>query len=190
MNTKHSKVFTVYPDMCNYMTTGDNKPMVHGGYMLMMMDRCAAECSRRLLYDSKKEYFIDKDQVKHISEYIKFMNEMYINDIQWHSTRGQTSIYSVKDLIDESKVDSNMKIGADSALTVNVTDVTFFIGAALGDIIFLNAEVVKLGTKRIEIQVTGERENSSGKREKICEGKFIFCAMYQNKYSIPHGLKL
>ena len=135
MNIKHSTSFTVYPEMCNFYEEGK---MLHGGYALMMMDRCAAECSRRLLYDAQ--------------------------------------------LITE-------KIKANSAVTVNVTDVTFFVGAMLGDIIFLNAEVVKLGSKRIDIQITGERENSKGEREKICEGKFVFVSMHNNK-SVPHGLTL
>lgn len=133
MITKHSTSFTVYPDMCNYMNVND-KPMVHGGYMLMMMDRVSAECSRRLLYSSPTQ--------------------------------------------------------ADSAVTVSVTDVTFFVGALLGDIIFLEAEVVKLGNKRIEIQVTGFRESCTGSREKICEGKFIFVSRYGGDVSMNHGLVL
>ena len=118
MNITHSTTFTVYPEMCNFYKEGK---MLHGGYMLMMMDRCAAECSRRLLY---------------------------------HAT-----LQEITTIIEYSSIDDKLSrqdyVKANSALTVNVTDVTFFIGAALGDIIFLNAEVVKLGNKRIEIQVIG-----------------------------------
>lgn len=51
MNTKWQTSFVVYPENCNYMTF-EEKPMVHGGTMLMNMDRAAAECVRRFLYDS------------------------------------------------------------------------------------------------------------------------------------------
>lgn len=51
MNIKWSKPFVVYPEDCNYMKVG-NVPMVHGGAMLKYMDRSAAECVRRFLYDS------------------------------------------------------------------------------------------------------------------------------------------
>lgn len=135
--------------------TVEDKAMVHGGYMLMMMDRCAAECSRRLLYDA-----VSQEQTITVKDVFSHKDVCYVDYIK-----------------------------ANSALTVNVTDVIFFIGASLGDIIFLNAEVVKLGNKRIEIQVTGERENDKGDREKICTGKFVFCSMY-NGESVPHGLTL
>lgn len=153
MNLNHNTSFTVYPDMCNYMTKNE-KPMVHGGYMLMMMDRVAAECCRRLLYDAKDQSVLPPESIPAVL------------------------------------FGSKMLIKANSALTVNVNDVTFYVGATLGDIIFLEAQVIELGIKRIVIQVNGEREDHNGKREKICDGKFTFCAMYNAMNSTPHGLKL
>lgn len=49
----HRKTFTVYPSDCNYMKVADGSPMVHGGTMLMQMDRAAAEFARKCLYDSE-----------------------------------------------------------------------------------------------------------------------------------------
>lgn len=45
----HNTTFTVYPLDCNYMKV-DNIPMVHGGMMLLRMDRAAAELARKCLY--------------------------------------------------------------------------------------------------------------------------------------------
>lgn len=49
----HNTYFTVYPEDCNYLKAlGTNIPMVHGGTMLLKMDRAAADYARRLLYNS------------------------------------------------------------------------------------------------------------------------------------------
>jgi acyl-CoA hydrolase len=61
----HESTFTVYPDDCNYHVVGDGKtPMVHGGTMLLKMDRVAAEHVRKLLYktdcDSALTVGVDK----------------------------------------------------------------------------------------------------------------------------------
>jgi len=170
MNLKHSTSFTVYPEMCNFYEEGK---MLHGGYALMMMDRCAAECSRRLLYDAVSQKYKPTKEEEGYTQAIKL--ESNLTDVEFERMYQNTI--------------NKFSLTANSAVTVNVTDVTFFVGAMLGDIIFLNAEVVKLGNKRIDIQITGERENSKGEREKICEGKFVFVSMYNNK-SVPHGLTL
>jgi acyl-CoA hydrolase len=52
MITKHTNSFTVYPDMCNYLRTNEDKPMIHGGYLAMQMDRCAADLTRLFLFSS------------------------------------------------------------------------------------------------------------------------------------------
>ena len=45
--------FTVYPDDCNYLKVpGTDVAMVHGGTMLLKMDRAAAECIRKVLYQT------------------------------------------------------------------------------------------------------------------------------------------
>jgi acyl-CoA hydrolase len=51
LNDVWSKSFIVYPSNCNYMEF-EGKPMIHGGDMLLQMDRVAAECVRRFLYNS------------------------------------------------------------------------------------------------------------------------------------------
>jgi acyl-CoA hydrolase len=48
----HKTTFTVYPSDCNYMKVGDGSPMVHGGTMLLKMDRAAAELARQYLYNT------------------------------------------------------------------------------------------------------------------------------------------
>lgn len=53
MIVNHSTSFTVYPDMCNYLHTHNAKPMIHGGYLTMQMDRCAADLCRLTLFSSK-----------------------------------------------------------------------------------------------------------------------------------------
>ena len=46
--------FTVYPDDCNYLKVpGTDSAMVHGGTMLLKMDRAAAECIRKFLYETE-----------------------------------------------------------------------------------------------------------------------------------------
>ena len=50
---KHTNYFTVYPSDCNYMKHLDGTPMVHGGTMLLKMDRAAAELARILLKETE-----------------------------------------------------------------------------------------------------------------------------------------
>lgn len=75
------------------------------------------------------------------------------------------------------------------AITVAVNKVTFFVGAQIGDLIFLRGEVIKLGVKSILMRVEGWRENHDGTRERICEGEFTFVARKNGK-TYPHGLRL
>jgi acyl-CoA hydrolase len=49
----HTTWFTVYPEDCNYMKVADGSPMVHGGTMLLKMDRAAAELARKNLYNTE-----------------------------------------------------------------------------------------------------------------------------------------
>lgn len=50
---KHTTYFTIYPSDCNYMKVADGSPMVHGGTMLLKMDRAAAELARKCLYNTE-----------------------------------------------------------------------------------------------------------------------------------------
>lgn len=45
--------FTVYPSDCNYLKGDTGKPMVHGGSMLLQMDRAAANAVRMALFKSE-----------------------------------------------------------------------------------------------------------------------------------------
>jgi len=44
--------FCVYPEHCNYLKGDTGKPMVHGGSLLLQMDRAAANAVRIALFDS------------------------------------------------------------------------------------------------------------------------------------------
>lgn len=43
---KHTTFFTVYPEDCNYHIADSGRAMIHGGTMLLKMDRAVAECVR------------------------------------------------------------------------------------------------------------------------------------------------
>lgn len=49
----HQTTFTVYPSDCNYMKVNSGEPMVHGGTILLKMDRAAAELARKCLYNTE-----------------------------------------------------------------------------------------------------------------------------------------
>ena len=51
----HKTSFTVYPDDCNYMKADTGRAMVHGGKMLLKMDRAAAEAVKKALVKSDAE---------------------------------------------------------------------------------------------------------------------------------------
>lgn len=141
MNTSLDTFFTVYPEDCNYMQS-EGKLMVHGGSMLLKMDRLAAECARRALYGTE----------------------------------------------------------CNGVLTVAVKDVSFEVGAVLGDIINLTATIVKVGVKSIQVEVIGYRDRLEWelKQQKyvfesysqvITKGLFVFVSTLNGK-THAHGLKL
>lgn len=79
--------------------------------------------------------------------------------------------------------------GCKNALTVALNDVKFLIGATVGDLIKLKAEVITIGIKSLTIKVIGHRENrDNGSDEQICEGTFVFCAIDENRQSCKHYL--
>ncbi len=126
MKKHHTTYFTVYPEDCNYMKHPDGTPMVHGGTMLLKMDRAAAELARMMIKNSE----------------------------------------------------------CDSVLTVGVSDVTFYKGAKLGDMIRLEVSAEFLGVKRLEFFVECYVDDVI-----MCSGNFVFCAFKDGK-SHPHGLKI
>lgn len=112
---------------------------VHGGAMLMAMDRCAADLCRLTLYSSES------------------------SDPDYGPPR--------------------------TALTVGVEKVEFHSGALLGDLIFIEAEIIKLGVKRMEVQVDCYISHSD-RQVHMCCGTFIFCSVHKPGKSLPHGLRL
>ena len=79
-----------------------------------------------------------------------------------------------------------------SAVTVAVNNIVFYVGAEVGDMIRFEAEVVKLGIKRIELHVEGYRLLPNSRIEHICKGDFVFVTKDNPHASkgIAHGLKL
>jgi acyl-CoA hydrolase len=81
---------------------------------------------------------------------------------------------------------------AKDAVTVAVSNVSFYVGAVVKDLIFLTGEVVRTGLSSIDIHVVGYRERDKAVREKICDGdfRFVSCKLPQNGIveRIPHGL--
>jgi len=78
-----------------------------------------------------------------------------------------------------------------TALTVAVNNVTFLVGATIGDLIFLKATIIKLGIKSLTILVEGHRENQyNGTIDKICTGEFVFCAVDKDRKPARHCLTM
>lgn len=68
----------------------------------------------------------------------------------------------------------NHSLTAKHAVTTVAGPVEFYIGAEVGDLILLRAEIVRLGNSTVYVDVVGERENKDGFRERICRGPFVF----------------
>jgi acyl-CoA hydrolase len=77
----------------------------------------------------------------------------------------------------------------DSAVTVNVSNVNFYIGAIVGDLIYLEGKVIELGNKSITVKVTGWREKHTEERQKICDGEYKFVSRGR-EIPRPHGLEM
>lgn len=81
---------------------------------------------------------------------------------------------------------------ARDAVTVAVSNVSFYVGAVVKDLIFLQGEVVRTGISSIDIHVSGYREKDGGVREKICDGdfRFVSCKKPENGVveRVAHGL--
>lgn len=71
--------FTVYPEHCNYMTVEDGlTPMVHGGALLLKMDRAASDCVRLLLFKNNVEF----DQALTVAvEHVEFLRGAKLGDL-------------------------------------------------------------------------------------------------------------
>jgi acyl-CoA hydrolase len=72
----HENTFTVYPSDCNYMKVSDGSPMVHGGTLLLKMDRASAELARRCLYGSECDSALTVGV-----ESVKFLDGAKLGDI-------------------------------------------------------------------------------------------------------------
>lgn len=87
---------------------------------------------------------------------------------------------------------------AEYAVTTRATNIEFHVGAVVGDLVFLTARIVRVGTTSINIDVEGVRELKDGSKEKICNGSFTFVTV-ENPAAVgpdrklqpkPHGLVL
>lgn len=84
------------------------------------------------------------------------------------------------------------------AVTTRASNIEFHVGAVVGDLVFLTARIVKVGTTSINIDVEGVRELKDGARQKICNGSFTFVTVEDpaqvtehRKLTLkPHGLHL
>lgn len=84
---------------------------------------------------------------------------------------------------------------AKDAVTVAVSNVNFYVGAVVKDLIFLKGEVVRTGISSIDIHVSGYREKAGDDnelKEKICDGDFRFVSCKEPKNGVvertAHGL--
>ncbi len=76
-------------------------------------------------------------------------------------------------------------------VTVGVNNVKFIKSGQVKDLIYVKAEVVKLGEKSITINVVVERETKDLKRETLATAEYVFVAYdVVNKKAVSHGLNL
>lgn len=76
----------------------------------------------------------------------------------------------------------------EAAVTVKVGQVEFLSPARLGDYVFMEVEVTRLGTTSIEMHLKVQAESMSGVVTHICEADFTFVALKAGKPH-PHFLK-
>lgn len=80
---------------------------------------------------------------------------------------------------------------AKDAVTIGVDRLVFHKAAKTKDLIFVSAEITKVGEKTIAMSVKVERETGDGKRERIADGLFTYCAVdLATGKSIAHGKKI
>lgn len=78
----------------------------------------------------------------------------------------------------------------DAAVTYKVEDVTFLAAAKMGNLVYLDAEIVEMRTKAVVVNVKGYRNKEKiGELEQLAEGRFVFLTMKDGKFH-PHGLTL
>ena len=85
------------------------------------------------------------------------------------------------------------KTGADNVVTANI-NVDFIAPAHQGDLIVLEADVVKLGTTSMTLKTDvyiwdGDEEEDIKNRLKICSATAVFVAL-KGKKPFPHGKKM
>ncbi len=78
--------------------------------------------------------------------------------------------------------------GCDGAVTVHCSDINFLVGAQVGDLILLKAEIIEVGSKSISVRVEGYRDQPTDP-VKLCNGRFVFVSQKKGE-SHPHGLTL
>lgn len=79
--------------------------------------------------------------------------------------------------------------GCDGLVTASVTQVDFKQPGKLGDIIEIETFVSKLGRTSMDVEVSVKKEDRYGDLAQICEAKFVFVAL-RNEKPYPHGCEL
>lgn len=77
----------------------------------------------------------------------------------------------------------------DTAVTASIDRVDFLKPADLGDIIELQAKIVKLGKTSITVTVHVTKENNRGAISTICDAKLVFVSLKNGK-PFPHHHQL
>jgi len=104
LETKHETSFVVFPVDCNA-----NPPMLFGGKILAEMDRCAAICARRALYESK----VTSDYVTVGINNVKFVKSGQVKDLIYVNSEivklGEKSI-TIKVLVQRENRDKSRDV--------------------------------------------------------------------------------
>ena len=77
----------------------------------------------------------------------------------------------------------------DSSRTVGVDNLKFLYGAELGDLVVINATIVSLGLKRIEVYVECRKETTDIEGIIMATGTFWFVS-FKEERPHPHNLAL
>ena len=79
--------------------------------------------------------------------------------------------------------------GVHDAVTVAMSNLNFYFGAKVSDLVILRAEIVQARYKSIDIHVDGYFEQKSAARDLICEADFRFVGFdLAEETALPHGL--
>lgn len=118
LETRHETSFVVFPVDCNA-----NPPMLFGGKILAEMDRCAAICARRALYESK----VTSDYVTVGINNVKFLRAGQVKDLIYVTSEitkiGEKSI-TIRVLVQRENRDKSRDVLCEAEFVFVAYDVT------------------------------------------------------------------